>query len=466
MEESGKILVVDDEDSMRRFFRLTLEREGYEVETAESVASALAIIREMDFDLILSDIRLEDGQGLEILEASKLQDPDTPIIMMTAYASAETAVEAMKLGAADYLSKPFNIEEVKIVIQQNIRTRNLVRENKELRAELRRTKSESEFIFKSAQMRRIVDLLDRIGRMDATVLVTGESGTGKELIMRMIHDRSPRAEAPFVSVNCGALPENLFESELFGYEKGAFTGAFKRKIGLLESARRGTLFLDEISEMPLKMQVKLLRTLQDKSIRRVGGTKEIPIDVRIVAATNRNLSEAIQEGSFREDLFYRINVIPIDIPPLRVRRGDIAPLIQFFLEKNCQQIQEPLKELTPAAREALENYHWPGNVRELENTIERIVVMTQGSRIDLEHLPQSIIEPAKSPFAPNIEIPESGLDLEAFLDDLRFKFMQASLDKTDGIQSRSCELLGMSFRSFRYYMTKAKKAGYPLNAKS
>ncbi|MCB1053603.1 MAG: sigma-54-dependent Fis family transcriptional regulator, partial [Acidobacteria bacterium] len=357
----GQILVVDDEESMRRFFFLTLEREGFTVDTAESVAVALQKVQSQDYDLILSDIRLGDGQGLEVLAAAKKKDPDLPVIMMTAYASAETAVEAMKLGAADYLAKPFNVDEVRIVVRNNVRTRKLVQENKQLRAQLR-GKTESRFISVSKKMEQVLAMLDRIAKMDVTILVTGESGTGKELVMRMIHEKSPRAREPFISVNCGALPETLFESELFGYEKGAFTGADQRRMGLFETAGKGTLFLDEIGEMPLAVQVKLLRVLQEKSIRRVGGTSEIPVDVRVVAATNRNLAEEVKAGRFREDLYYRINVVPLEIPPLRERREDISPLIRFFLEKFSDRFGEPLKSFDSSALTQLESYTWPGNV--------------------------------------------------------------------------------------------------------
>jgi two-component system response regulator PilR (NtrC family) len=444
---------------MRRFFFLTLEREGFQVDLAEGVTAAKEKLRTETFDLVLSDIRLGDGQGLEVLATAKAKDPDLPVIVMTAYASAETAVEAMKLGASDYLAKPFNVDEVRIVVKNTIRTRNLVQENRSLRAQLK-GKTEQRFIFVSRRMDQLFSTLDRIARMDVTVLITGESGTGKELVMRMIHEKSPRAQEPFVSVNCGALPESLFESELFGFEKGAFTGADQRRKGLFETAGKGTLFLDEIGEMPLTVQVKLLRVLQEKMVRRVGGNEELPVDVRVVAATNRNLSEEVKAGRFREDLFYRINVVPIEIPPLRQRPEDIAPLIRFFLEKYCDRFGEPLKSFDRQAMAQLEGYTWPGNVRELENTIERIVALNQETNLGLPHLPPNIAacESAGRPSS-SIHIPSAGFQLESYLEELRMAYMQEAMRKTAGVQTNAAELLGMTFRSFRYYYGKLSQDG-------
>lgn len=453
------ILVVDDEVSMRKFFEVTLKREGYRVLTADSVREGRAVIESKNFDLLLSDIKLGDGQGLELLAACKQKDPDIPVIMMTAYASPETAVEAMKLGAADYLTKPFNVDEVRVVVRNNIRTRNLISENKSLKRRLDKIES-PKLVFKSEKMRNLIEVLSRVAKMETTILVVGESGTGKELIMTMIHEKSARSDQPFISVNCGALPETLFESELFGYEKGAFTGADQKKIGLFESARGGTLFLDEIGEMPIKVQVKLLRVLQEKRIRRVGGNEEIPVDFRLLAATNRILQDEVKKGGFREDLFYRINVVPIELPPLRERREDILPLIRFFSEKFAKQCGEELKELSPDVLSCLDHYPWPGNVRELENTIERIVALTPGTIVNISNLPDHIANAEEVSSKQEVHIPPDGIDLESVLDDLRFQYMKESLEKTNGVQSKSCELLGMSFRSFRYYMGKGKELGY------
>jgi len=455
---TATILVIDDEASMRKFFEVTLKREGYHILTADSVASGMAMLESEVIDLILSDIRLGDGQGLEILSASKEKDPDVPVIMMTAYASAETAVEAMKLGAVDYLAKPFNVDEVRVVVRNNIRTRKILGENRQLKKALRE-KTSPTMVFQGEKMRNIIQMLKRVSQMDTTILVTGESGTGKELVMRSIHEMSARSGGPFVSVNCGALPESLFESELFGYEKGAFTGAENQRVGLFESAKGGTLFLDEIGEMPLKMQIKLLRVLQERSIRRVGGTVEIPVDFRLVAATNRDLFQEIEKGEFREDLFYRINVVPVQLPPLRDRPEDILPLVHHFLKKFAGRLGEREKEIASEAMTLLEQYDWPGNVRELENTVERIVALTPGNVIGVENLPGQI-QGAKPRAKQDIYIPESGMDLEAFLDDLRFRYMRKSLELNGGVQNKSSELLGMSFRSFRYYLSKAKEKGY------
>jgi len=450
------ILIVDDELSMRKFFKVTLAREGYEVLTGDSVNTGLARIRGEEFDLLLSDIKLGDGQGLELLAACKKKDPDIPVIMMTAYASPETAVEAMKLGAVDYLTKPFNVDEVRVVVRNNLRTRKLIHENRELKSRLEQS-ARNHLVFKSERMRKLMEMLERVAKMDTTILVTGESGTGKELIMRHIHETSSRHDKAFISVNCGALPESLFESELFGYEKGAFTGADQRRKGLFESARGGTLFLDEIGEMPIKMQIKLLRVLQERSIRRVGGTEEIDVDFRLVAATNRNLQEDVGKGDFREDLFYRINVVPVVLPPLRERREDILPLIRFFLEKFCAKCGEETKEISKEAMGLLHAYDWPGNVRELENTIERIVALTPGKSVDKENLPQQAQPSEIKPEETAVLIPPGGMDLEAALDRLRFRYMEQSLEMAGGVQSKSCELLGMTFRSFRYYLAKGKE---------
>lgn len=458
-ESKGSILVVDDEPSMRRFFEVTLKREGYQITSADSVAEGKAAIQREDFDLVLSDIKLGDGLGLEILSACKEKDVDVPVIMMTAYASPETAVEAMKLGAVDYLTKPFNVDEVRIVVRNNVRTKQLIHENRKLKMALADSQKVA-LVFKSDKMRKLIETLKRVAKMDTTILINGESGTGKELIMKTIHDFSNRREHNYVSVNCGALPESLFESELFGYEKGSFTGANERRAGLFESAQGGTLFLDEIGEMPLKMQIKLLRVLQEKKIRRVGGTEEIAVDFRLVAATNRNLVEEVKQGNFREDLYYRINVVPIKVPPLRDRREDVIPLVTFFLDRFAEQYGEKPKLTTQETRRALENYDWPGNVRELENTIERIVALTPGETIETDDLPDYIQEEPGKPPETEIDLPMDGMDLEQFLDDLRFRYMALALARENGVQNKSCELLGMSFRSFRYYLSKGKELGY------
>lgn len=449
------LFVVDDEASMRRFFELTFEHLGYRVLTAEGVSEAKAVFENNEYDLLLTDMKLEDGSGIEILKMSKEERPDVPVVIMTAFASTETAIEAMKLGASDYLTKPFNVEEVKIVIQNHIRTSAIYQENRKLKKQLKKEQNFT-FISKSEVMRPIMGILDRVASLDTTVLVTGESGTGKELIMRMIHNRSPRSGGPFIAINCGALPETLLESELFGYEKGAFTGADSRKMGLFEAAFGGTLFLDEIGELPLHMQVKLLRVLQERTVRRVGSKEEIPIDIRVVAATNLNLKKEVEEGKFREDLYYRINVIPIELPPLRKRIEDIPLLARFFLKKYCQQFDEPIKELDKNVMKSFYSYRWPGNIRELENTIERLVALSPGAIISTELLPDVIKREAGSSTSQHVAIPDSGMDLEKHLDELRHAYLDLSLKMSDGVQTKAAELLGISFRSFRYYLSKSK----------
>ncbi|PIE02516.1 MAG: Fis family transcriptional regulator [Acidobacteria bacterium] len=450
------LFVVDDEQSMCRFFELTFTHLGYRVITASGVSEAVSIIDKEKYDVLLTDMKMEDGQGLEVLEASKKKNPDTPVLIMTAYASTDTAIEAMKLGASDYLTKPFNVEEVKLVIENQVRTSALVKENIQLKKQLKQVQS-FEFISNSEVMRPVLAMIDRVAQLEATVLVQGESGTGKELIMRMIHEKSNRSQGPFIAINCGALPENLLESELFGYEKGAFTGADQQKMGLFEAAKGGTLFLDEIGELPLHMQVKLLRVLQEGKIRRVGGQREIDIDMRIVAATNRNLEEEVTEGRFREDLFYRINVVPIELPPLRQRSEDIPLLVHHFVHRFCSKYSEPIKEIHPEVMSALLKYQWPGNVRELENTVERLIALTVDTVVCMEHLSPKIRQVIGAPIVHDISIPEVGFNLEDHLEGMREAYLKKSLKICDGVQTKAAELLGISFRSFRYYLSKVKK---------
>ncbi len=452
---SAHLLVVDDEQSMQDFLRLLLESAGYEVVLASSMKQGEERFRDGGVDLVLSDIMMPDGSGLELLQTIKALDAGTPVIMMTAYASTKTAIEAMKLGAYDYVAKPFDVDELQLLIQKALEKAELVDENVYLRRELEEKYQFSNIIGRSPRMQEIFELIERVARTTSTVLVTGESGTGKELIARAIHFASPRAERRFLSVNCGALPENLLESELFGHEKGSFTGAVREKKGLFHEAHQGTLFLDEIGEMSPTMQVKLLRSLQDKKVRKVGGTTEQTVDVRIITATNQDLAELIERGEFREDLFYRINVIPILLPALRQRREDIPLLVEFFVDKFSKEMDLEPKPVDSRAMRALEEYRWPGNVRELENLIERILALSSGDRITLEEIPARLREGGGTP-AGAVELPGEGLNLEAYLDDIRAGLMRQALDRAGGVQTQAAELLGMSFRSFRYY---AKKLG-------
>ena len=452
---TAHILVVDDEPSMLEFLGLLLEEVGYEVSTAGSVAEGRKTFSEGDFDLVLCDIIMPDGNGLDLLRDIKAHNSSTSVIMMTAYTSTKSAIEAMKRGAYDYVSKPFDVDELKVVIQKAIEKTELVDENVYLRRELEDKYQFSNIIGSSRPMQEVFGLIDRIARTRSTVLLEGESGTGKELIARAIHYESPRASKRFLSVNCGALPENLLESELFGHERGAFTGAVKEKKGLFRESNQGTLFLDEISEMTPSMQVKLLRALQEKKVRSVGGSQEEPVDVRIIAATNQDLRQLTETGEFREDLFYRINVIPIQLPPLRRRRDDIPLLVDFFNKKFSDAMGIEPKKISVEAMRTLEGYHWPGNVRELENLIERALALSTTDVVSLEDLPSQLMQPQPSP-GELLNLPDEGLSLEIYLDDIRKQLMAEALERSQGVQTQAAELVGMSFRSFRYY---AKKMG-------
>jgi two-component system response regulator PilR (NtrC family) len=451
----ARLLIIDDEGSILDFLSLLFQQEGYEVDTARTVDEARRALGRKTFDLILCDVMMPDGNGLDLLREIKSAEPDPAVIMMTAYTSTKSAIEAMKLGAADYISKPFDVEELKIVALKALERAELADENVYLRRELAQKYTFNNIIGKSSRMQAIFSLIERIARTSSTVLVHGESGTGKELIARAIHFASPRASRRFLSINCGALPENLLESELFGHERGAFTGAVKDKKGLFQEADRGTLFLDEIGEMTPTMQVKLLRALQEKVVRKVGGNEEEPVDVRIIAATNQDLETRITTGEFREDLYYRINVLPIHLPPLRQRREDIPLLVDFFLQKYCKQMELPPRPISVEAMQMLESYDWPGNVRELENLIERALALSHAETITTRDLPVHLLTHRKVN-ADLIELPEEGLDLEKYLEGIRIQLMQQALDRTGGVQTQAAELVGMSFRSFRYY---AKKGG-------
>jgi DNA-binding NtrC family response regulator len=451
----ARLLVVDDEPSMLDMLTLLFADEGYAVETARSTEEARRVLAHGGLDLVLCDIMMPDGNGLDLLREIKTSNPDAPVIMMTAYTSTKSAIDAMKLGAYDYISKPFDVDELKIIVQKALERAELVDENVYLKKALEKKYTFNNIIGRSSRMQAIFSLIERIARTASTVLIQGESGTGKELIARAIHYASPRAANRILAINCGALPENLLESELFGHERGAFTGAVREKKGLFQEANRGTIFLDEIGEMSLTMQVKLLRALQERKIRKVGGNAEESIDVRVIAATNQNLEERIAKGDFREDLFYRINVIPIQLPPLRQRREDIPLLVDFFLQKYCAEMNLAPRPISIDAMRMLEGYDWPGNVRELENMIERTLALSHAETITTKDMPVQLLTHRKS-HAEIISLPEEGLDLEAYLEDIRAQLMVQALERTGGVQTQAAELLGMSFRSFRYY---AKKAG-------
>jgi two-component system response regulator PilR (NtrC family) len=452
---TARLLIVDDEESMLEFLRLLFEDSDYDLETADSVRGARALLEATTPDVILCDYKMPDGTGLELLDEIKQRKISSAVILMTAHGTHETAVEAMRLGAYDYVAKPFDVNELKLLVAKALEKAELIGENARLRQELAQRYTFGNIIGRSPQMQAVFELVQRVADTGSTVLLSGESGTGKELVARAIHFESQRAKGPFLTINCGAMPETLLESELFGHEKGAFTGAHQRKDGLFQAANGGTLLLDEIGEMPQGMQVKLLRVLQEKTVRKVGGTREEDVDVRIIASTNRELQEQVDRGEFREDLFYRIQVIPIRLPSLRERREDIPLLIEHFLRRHNDHISGEPRRISPGALKILEGYDWPGNVRELENAIERAVTLSTDELITVQDLPPQLHRRQPS-IQQRIEIPAGGLDLEGLLDDQRRNLMLQALERTGGVQTQAAELLGMSFRSFRYY---AKKLG-------
>lgn len=450
----ARILVVDDERSMRELLAIVLRREGYDVLLAENGRTAIDMLEREPVELLISDIKMPDMSGVDVLRAAKQVDQDILGIMITAFASTETAVEAMRLGACDYLSKPFDVDLLKMKVREKIENRQLRQENVLLKRTLGLSHQFSNIIGRSEAMLDVFKMIETIARTNSTILLTGESGTGKGLVARAIHYHSLRRDKPMVSVNCGAMPETLLESELFGHMRGAFTGADSNKKGLLEVAEKGTIFLDEIGEMTPVMQVKLLHVLQERRFRRVGGLEELQADIRVIAATNQDLTKAVAEGRFREDLFYRINVIPIALPPLRDRREDIPLLAEHFLAKFAEQMQKPMSGISRPAMELLVAHDWPGNIRELENVLERAVALETTPSVLPESLPQTIRDRSSRPAAPPSELPNAGFDLEAHVKEIERGYIAQALQRADGVQVRAAELLGMSFRSFRYYVKK------------
>jgi two-component system response regulator PilR (NtrC family) len=454
----GRILVVDDERSMRELLQIVLRREGHHVRLAGDGRSAVAELEREPVDVLISDIKMPGMSGVDVLREAKRLDPDIVGIMVTAYATTDTAVEALRLGAYDYLTKPFDVEELKAKVRNALERRTLRQENVLLKRALRSSSAFSNIIGRSRAMQDVFDLVETVAPTNSTILVTGESGTGKELVARAVHTNSLRRDQAFVALNCGALPETLLESELFGHVRGAFTGAATTKKGLLEAAERGTVFLDEISEMSTMMQVKLLRVLQERKFRRVGGTEEIDADIRIIAATNRDLAKAVADGAFREDLYYRINVIPIHLPPLRERREDIAPLADHFVAKYREMMGRPVTGLTPEALHWLESADWPGNVRQLENVIERAVALERGALIQLSSLPNG--HGPKAPLRGAAEaveaaaLPEQGLDLPKLLETQERELVSQALRQSGGRHDRAAKLLAISPRQFRYLLDK------------
>ena len=456
----ANLLIVDDELSMRQFLTHLLQREGHTIRVAENGRTAMELLRAEPADLILSDVKMPDMGGIELLKAARELHPNIEVIMMTAFANESTAHEAFLLGAFDFVHKPFDNELLKekvaralSKIAREAEAQTLKVENEALIKGQRARAQLSNIIGQSDRMQAVFQMIETVSQVPSTVLITGESGTGKELVARAIHDLSPRAQKPFVSVNCGAFTETLLESELFGYVKGSFTGATANRKGLFEAANQGTVFLDEIGEMSAAMQVKLLRVLQERKVRPVGAHEEMEVNTRVIAATNRDLSALVKEGTFREDLFYRISVIPMELPPLRERQGDIMELAQYFIGKHCAQAGRQLS-ISPSAMRLLEQYSWPGNVRELEHTIERAVALEMSDVVQPERLPEQITKYSQTRIASGFELPPEGMNLTAHLDQLEKTYLLEALRRTEGNQTNAAQLLHMSVRSLRHLLDK------------
>src|SRR6266481_1967260 len=453
MPKRAKILIVDDERSIRELLEIFLKKEGFNVTSAANAPEGLAQVKSADFDVIISDIKMGEMSGIDLLRELRDTGFNGQFILLTAFASAETAIQALKMGAFDYVLKTENfMEELKLIVLNALESRRLREENTYLKREFRKVHGMGNLIGKSKKMQELFKMIEVVSATNSTVLITGESGTGKELVAKAIHLNSPRAEQAFVSVNCGAFTESLLESELFGYMRGAFTGAAANKKGLFEVADKGTIFLDEVGDTGLAMQVKLLRVLQERKLRRVGGTEEIPIDVRIIAATNRDLSEMVAENQFREDLFYRISVIPLELPALRHRRDDIPILADHFLARLNASMGKKIERISDEALKKLESHEWPGNVRELENALERAFILETSSELSAQHLPESVSTNTR--MRPMTNFPDEGFDLEIYVESLQKGFLEEALRRTNGVQVKAAELLRMSYRSFRHYMQK------------
>jgi DNA-binding NtrC family response regulator len=462
MKFLSRILAVDDEPLTLELIVERLRAEGYAVELASSGIEALAKAENTHYDIVITDLVMPGMDGMELLAQFTERYPETMVILLTGYATIETAVEAVKRGAFDYLTKPAKLDEILLVVERAREINALKSENVLLRSQLQEHYRFDRIIGESPPMKALYRTIQRVAKTDSTVLITGESGTGKELIANAIHFGSERRDKPFVPINCGAIPEELLESELFGHEKGAFTGALKDRRGRFELAHQGTVFLDEIGEMSQKLQVKLLRFLQERKFERVGGNRTIQVDVAIIAATNKDLEKAVASGEFREDLFYRLNVIPMHAPSLREREGDIPLLAQHFLHKHCDEKDIPVKKISREAMDALERYQWPGNVRELENLIERLLILTEGDEILADDLPQRIRQLQSPPrrSAPQIELAAEGIDLKRTLDELEDRLILEALNKAGGVKNKAAQLLGLN-RTTLIEKMKKKKISFP-----
>lgn len=447
--DKSKILVVEDEKNMREILSILLEEEGYEVVTAPNGAVGIEQIKNDIYDLIITDIKMPGYNGFDVLKVAREVSPESLVIMITAFGTTESAVEAMKLGAYDYIHKPFKIDEIRLVVKNALEKKRLRSEVSILREKIKTTFELGNIFYRNSKIQELLRILPKIAESNSNVLITGESGTGKEFFATALHNLSPRKENNFVAINCASLPEGLLESELFGHMKGAFTGAVSNKQGLFEIANRGTLFLDEIGDMPLSLQAKLLRVIENGTFRRVGGTEDIKVDVRIIAATNKNLQDEIGSGRFREDLFYRLNVIPIHLPPLRERREDIPLLIDYFLKK----FSKTPKKVSPGAMKVLMNCPWKGNIRELENAIERIVLMTDQEEITVSDIPEDIISlPTESSALPILT--ENGVELDRIIEEIEKRYIREALRLSKGNKTEAAKLLNITFRSLRHRLYK------------
>lgn len=447
---SGSILIVDDEKVQREILTMILKAEGYDTADVSGVDEALSLLEKREFDLILTDLKMQGKSGLDLLEHVITEDPHQCVVMMTAHGTVDSAVGAMKSGAFDYLEKPLERENLLLTLKRAFERITLVRENRVLQKRVAEIERISSIIGEHSKMKEVYRIVTKIAPTTSTVLIYGESGTGKELVARAIHDRSPRKNSPFMAINCAAIPETLIESELFGHEKGSFTGASAREIGILEAANGGTVFLDEIGEMNVAMQAKLLRAIQEKEIRRVGGKTNLPLDVRIISATNRDLEQEIRKGSFREDLYYRLNVIRINLPPLRERGSDISTLANFFVSKYREQSGISVEGISKSALKILMNYTWPGNVRQLESVIERAVLMAEGTIIQPEDLPSEITSHAAHEGFVPFELPPEGINFEEMEKALIIKAM----DRSDWVIGKAAQILGLSYKTLQYRLEK------------
>ncbi len=449
--ENKRVLIIDDEENMRYMLQLTLEDEGYEVELACEGNEGIEKINQNQFDFIICDIKMPKVSGLEVLAFVMESSPNIPIIMISAYGTIDTAIQAMKQGAYDYVMKPFKQDEILLTLKKAEERERLRQENQFLRQEVEKKYSFENIIGKSPQMQDIFRKIEKITNYKSTVLITGESGTGKELVAKAIHYTGNRKKHPFVAVNCGAIPHDLLESELFGHVKGAFTGAINHKAGLIAQANDGTLFLDEIGELPLNLQVKLLRVLQEGEIRKVGDTRTVNVDVRVIAATSRNILEAVEQGKFRKDLYYRLNVVPLHLPPLRERREDIALLIRHFMKKHSQEMGKTIRDISADAMKALLECEWRGNVRELENVLERAIVMTEGDTITTEYLPADLFKRDSDII---LKIPDSRISLKEVMSEIaqmtEKELITRALRQTNNNRTKAALLLQISHRALMY----------------